>query len=153
MNRFKKEKRTMSEQDNIKVIQANFEALNAQDPDTFSRLRAADFAAEVPGTPTPLNVEQTWKFNQGYLSAFSNAHIDVTLMIAQGNYVVAHYTATGTHTGPLPTSTGSSIPATGKKFAVKGCSTYEVKDGKISRQWDFADMLSLFGQLGGMPPM
>jgi ketosteroid isomerase-like protein len=74
----------MSEQENIQVIQANFEALNAQDAHKFSQLRAADFAAEVPGVSTPLNVEQTRKFNQGYLSAFSNAHIEVTLIIAQG---------------------------------------------------------------------
>jgi predicted ester cyclase len=143
----------MSEPENIQVIQANFEARNGQGAHMFSQLRAADFAAEVPGVPTPLNVEQTWRFNQGYLSAFSNARIEVTLMIAQGNYVVAHYTATGTHTGPLPMSTGSSLPATGKEFAVKGCSTYELKGGQIFRQWDFADMLSLFGQLGVRPPM
>jgi predicted ester cyclase len=143
----------MSEQENIQVTKANFEALNANDAGTFRQLRAADFAAEVPGVPTPLNVEETWTFNQGYLAAFSETHIDLTLLIAQGNYVVAHYTAIGTHTKPLRSPTGSSIPATGKKFAVKGCSTYELKGGKISRQWDFADMLSLFGQLGLMPPM
>jgi steroid delta-isomerase-like uncharacterized protein len=143
----------MSEQENIQVIRANFEALNAQDAQTFSQLRAADFAAEVPGVPTPLNAEQTWKFNQGYLSAFSNAHIEVTLTVAQGPYVVALYTATGTHTAPIPAPSGGSIPASGKKFAVKGCSTYELKGGKIYRQWDFADMLSLFGQLGARPPM
>jgi steroid delta-isomerase-like uncharacterized protein len=143
----------MSEPENIQVIQANFEARNGQGAHMFSQLRAADFAAEVPGVPTPLNVEQTWRFNQGYLSAFSNARIEVTLMIAQGNYVVAHYTATGTHTGQMRTSSGSSIPATGKKFAVKGCSTYELKGGKISRQWDFADMMSLFDQLGLLPAL
>jgi steroid delta-isomerase-like uncharacterized protein len=143
----------MSEQENIQVVQDNFEALNANDADKFSQLRAADFMAEVPGVPTPLDVKQTWMFNQGYLAAFSETRIDVTRMIAQGNYVVAHYTATGTHTKPLRSPTGSSIPATGKKFAVKGCSTYELTGGKISRQWDFADMLSLFGQLGLMPPM
>jgi len=149
----RKEKTTMSEQENIQVIQANFEALNANDADTFRQLRAADFVAEVPGVPTPLNVEQTWMFNEGYLAAFSDVHLDVTLTIAQGNYVVAHYTATGTHTGQMRTSTGSPMPATGKKFAVKGCSTYELKGGKISRQWDFADMISLFSQLGLMPAM
>jgi steroid delta-isomerase-like uncharacterized protein len=138
----------MSEQENVRVIQANFEALNANDAETFRRLRAADFLAEVPGVPTPLNVDQTWTFNQGYLAAFSDAHIAVTHTVAQGDYVVAHYTATGTHTKPLRTPTGGSIPATGKQFAVRGCSTYELQGEKIARQWDFADMLSLFGQLG-----
>jgi predicted ester cyclase len=143
----------MSEQENTQLIQANFVALNANDEQTFRRLRSTDFVAEVPGVSTPLTVEQSWMYNQGYLAAFSNAHIDVTHMVTQGDYVAALYTATGTHTGPLRTPTGSTIPGTGKKFAVKGCSIYELKGGKISRQWDFADMLSLFNQLGLMPHM
>src|SRR6266542_6114613 len=142
----------MSEQENVQVIRANFDALNALDGEKFSQLRAADFAAEVPGVPTPLNAEQTWRFNLGYLNAFSDAHIDVIHMIVQGDYVVALYTATVTHTGPLRTPTGSTILGTGKKFSVKGCSTYELKGGKVRRQWDFADMISLFNQLGLMPP-
>jgi predicted ester cyclase len=87
-------------------------------------------------------------FNQGYMSAFPDARIEVTLMIAQGDYVVAHYNASGTHTEPLRMSGGNSVAATGKKFAVKRCSTYELQGGKILRQWDFADMISLFSQLG-----
>ncbi len=38
----------MSEQEHSQVIQANFEALNAQDAHKFNQLRASDFAAEVP---------------------------------------------------------------------------------------------------------
>jgi predicted ester cyclase len=56
-------------------------------------------------------------------------------MIAQGDYVVAHWTGTGTHTGPLSTPTGSSIPATGKQVVLKASETYQLKGGKISRPW------------------
>ena len=143
----------MSEQHNIKVLRANFEALNAQEWDKWSQLRAADFMAEVPGAPAPLNIEQLRMFNQNYRTAFPDGHVDVTLMIAQGNYVVAHWTGTGTHTGPLPTPTGSSIPATGKKVVLKGSDTYELKGGEIFRSWTFVDMASLLGQLGLLPPM
>ena len=143
----------MSEQENLKVVQANYEAVNAHDLEKFSQLRAADFLAEQPGAPAPLNGEQNRMFIQAYLTAFPDVHLDVTLMIAQGNYVVAHWTATGTHTGPLPTPTGNSIPATGKKVVVKASDTYELKDGKIFRSWSFADMASFLGQLGLMPPM
>ena len=48
----------MSEQENIKVVQASYEAFNAHDLDTFSRLRAADCLTEQPGAPAPMNVEQ-----------------------------------------------------------------------------------------------
>jgi predicted ester cyclase len=103
----------MSEQENIKVAQADYEAFNAHELVTFSRLRAADFMGEGTGAPSPLNVEHYRMFLQGYLTAFPDAHIDVILMIAQGDYVVTHWIGTGTHTGPLPTPTGGSILATG----------------------------------------
>jgi steroid delta-isomerase-like uncharacterized protein len=142
----------MSEQENVRVIRANVEALNANDAEAFGRLRAADFAADAPGVATPLTVEQTWRFNQGYLAAFPDARLDVTRLIAQGDDVVAHDRATGIHTAPWRTPSGNSIPATGKTFAVTDCSSYELIGGQIARQWDVADMISLFRQLGVMPP-
>jgi steroid delta-isomerase-like uncharacterized protein len=148
-----KEKSAMSEQENIKVVQASYEAFNAHDLDKFSQFRAADSLAEQPGAPAPFNVEQNRMFLQAYLKAIPDVHLDVTLMIAQGNYVVAHTSYTGTNTGPLPTPTGGSIPPTGKKFVLKACDTYELRGGKIFRSWSFADMASLLGQLGLLPPM
>jgi steroid delta-isomerase-like uncharacterized protein len=142
----------MSEQGNVRVIRANVDALNADDAAAFGRVRAADFAADAPGVATPLTVEHTWRFNQGYLAAFPDARIDVTRMIAQGDDVAAHSRATGTHTAPLRTASGNAIPATGKTFAVTGCSSYELIGGQIARPWDVADMISLFRQLGVMPP-
>jgi len=144
----------MSEQEHIKMAQADYEAFNAHDLDKmFSQLRAADFMGEGTGAPAPLNLEQYRMFLQGYLTAFPDAHIDVTLMIAQGNYVATRWTGTGTHTGPLHTPTGSSIPPTGKKVVLKACDIYELKDGKIFRSWNFFDRASLLGQLGLLPPM
>jgi steroid delta-isomerase-like uncharacterized protein len=143
----------MSEQDNIKVVQANFAALNAHDLDKWSQSLTADAKAEGTGQPTPMNLEQNRMFLQGFLTAFPDIHWDVTRTIAQGNDVVMHWTGTGTHTGPLRTPTGNSIPATGKKAVVMGSSSFELKGGKISRSWAFWDMTSLLGQLGLMPPM
>jgi len=143
----------MSEQEHIKVAQADYEAFNAHELDTFSRLRAPDFMGEGTGAPAALNVEHYRMFLQGYLTAFPDAHIDVILMIAQGDYVVSLWTGTGTHTGPLRTPSGGSIPATGKKVVLKACDIYELKGGKIVRSWNFFDRASLLGQLGLLPPM
>ncbi len=143
----------MSEQENINVVQANYEALNAHDLQKFSQLRTEDCLAESPGVPAPLNREQNQLLIQAYLTAFPDLHVNVTLLIAQGDYVVAHWTATGTHTGPLPTPIGGSIPATGKQVVLKASETYQLKGGKISHLWGFFDRVSLLGQLGVMPPM
>ncbi len=141
----------MSEQENLNVVQANYDAFNAHDLDTLSQLWAADFLAEPTGAPAPWNGEQHRMYLQGYLTAFPDAHIEVTLMIAHGDYIVAHWT--GTHTGPLHTPTGSSIPATGKQVVLKASETFQLKGGKISRVWEFFDRVSLLSQLGLTPPM
>ena len=143
----------MSEQENLKVAQADYEAFNTHELNTFSQLRSADFVGEGTGAPAPLNVEQYRMFLQGYLTAFPDAHIDVNLMIAQGDYVVTQWTGTGTHTEPLRTPVGGSIPPTGKKVVLKACDIYELKGGRIIRSWNFFDRASLLGQLGLLPPM
>jgi predicted ester cyclase len=53
----------------------------------------------------------------------------------------------------LPTPTGGSILATGKKVVLKACDIYELKGGKIVRSWNFFDRASLLDQLGLLPPM
>jgi len=141
----------MSEQDNVKGVHATFELINARDQKQYDQWHTADFTSEQPGAPAPLNAKQNWAFIQVFVIAFPDLHFDVTRTIAQGDDVVAHWAATGTHTGPLVTLTGDTIPATGKKAVVKGSTTYEFKGGKISREWVFWDMTSLLGQLGVMP--
>jgi steroid delta-isomerase-like uncharacterized protein len=141
----------MSEQDNVKIVQAQFEAANTRDRERWIGSRAADDLAEQPGAPGPLNPEQNWAFLQVFVTAFPDLRFEVTRTIAQGDDVVAHWTATGTHTGPLVTPTGDTVPATGKKATVVGSTTYEFKGGKIAREWVFWDMTSLLGQLGLMP--
>jgi predicted ester cyclase len=116
-------------------------------------LWAANFLAEQTGEPVPFDGEQHRMFLQSYLTAFPDAHIDVTLLIAHGDYFFVHWTGTGTHTGPLHTPTGSSIPATSKQVVLKASETYQLKGGKISHLWGFFDRASLLGQLGLMPPM
>jgi steroid delta-isomerase-like uncharacterized protein len=153
MTHVRKEKRTMSEQENLNVVQANYDAFNAHNLERLSQWWAADFLAEQTGESVPFNGEQHRMFLQSYLTAFPDAHIDVTLMIAQGDYVFVHWTATGTHTGPLHTATGSPIPATGKQVALKASETYQLHGGKISHLWGFFDRVSLLGQLGVMPSM
>ncbi len=143
----------MSEQENLNVVQANYDAFNAHDLEKLSQSWAADFLEEQTGEPVPFHGEQHRMFLQSYLTAIPDAHFDMTLLIAHGDYVFVHWTATGTHTGSLHTPTGSSIPATGKQVVLKASETYELKGGKISRLWGFFDRASLLGQLGLMPPM
>ena len=143
----------MSEQDNINVVKASFGALTAHDLNKWSALQTTDSTTESTGGLAPMNLEQNQMFLQNFLTAFPDLHFVVTRIVAQGNDVVAHWTVTGKHNGPLLTPIGNTIPATGKKAVVTGSNTFELKSGKIYRAWSYWDMTSLLSQLGLMPPM
>src|SRR4030067_577650 len=108
--------------------------------------------ADNPAAPGSLNKGQARAFQQGFLTAFPDLHFDVTRTIAQGDDVVLHWMATGTHTGPMRTPSGNTVPPTGKNGTQAGSSTIEIKNGKIARLWAFWDTGSLLSQLGLLPP-
>lgn len=143
----------MSEQENIKAARAFFEAWNMGDLSKTAQYEADNYMGEAPGTPGPLNAEQTRAYNQTFLTAFPGSKFELLLTIAQGDYVVINWKASGVHTGPLQTPSGGSIPPTGKHATLMGSTTSQIKNGKVTRSWNFWDMASLLGQLGLMPPM
>ena len=144
----------MSEQDNIKAAHAFFDAWNAGDLSKGDVYNAPDFMAEGPGAPGSMNTEQNRMYTQNFMTAFPGTKFEVLLTIAQGDYVVTNWKAAGgTHSGPLQTPSGASIPPTGKSAIVMGSTTTQLKNGKITHSWTFWDMASLLGQLGLLPPM
>jgi steroid delta-isomerase-like uncharacterized protein len=141
----------MSEQGNVNTVVTQFDAVNGGDREGWIEARTEDFVVEQPGAPGPLNREQHWDFIGIFRTAFPDLQFDVTRTIAQGDQVAAHWTATGTHNGPLRTPTGDTLPPTNKTVAIKGSSTFQLRDEKILKEWAFWDMTSLLGQLGVMP--
>jgi len=143
----------MSEQANIQITRTLFDNLNAHDEDRNDPFFADDYVGYGTARPGAATRQQVKMINQGFYNAFPDQHFDITFTLAQGDYVVTHWTATGTHTGPLPTPSGNTIPPTGKKATVMGSNTAEIKNGKITRGWQFWDLASLLGQLGLLPPL
>jgi predicted ester cyclase len=143
----------MSEQENIKAAHAFFDAWNAGDLSKVDPYEADSFMAEAPGAAGPMNKEQNRMYRENFLRAFPGSKFEALLTITQGNYVVAHWKASGAHAGPLQTPSGAAIPPTGKSIMLLGSTTSEVQNGKIVRSWSFWDLSSLLGQLGLLPPM
>jgi predicted ester cyclase len=62
------------------------------------------------------------------------------LLLGEGQYVVARWTATGTHANEL-----QGIPASGRELHWGGTDIYRIEDGRIVEWWrndDFAGLLS-----------
>jgi len=141
----------MSEQENVRVAEKLFEAINAHNLTQGLDYYAPDYLYEAPGVPGQFNREQAQAYTQGFLDAFPDLHFEIKHKISQGDYVVINWSASGTHTGPLTTPTGDQLPPTGKKAVVPGSTTYEFISGKVSRSWVHWDMVTLLAQLGLMP--
>jgi steroid delta-isomerase-like uncharacterized protein len=138
----------MSEE-NKSVVLTSTEALNARDLNSWSQKRADDFTGEYPGLPV-LNKAQSRMFNQSFVTAFPDIHFHAERVLAEGDYVLVHWTANGTHTERLAAVSGETIPPTGRKVTIAGVLLAEVRDGELAREWSYWDQLSLLVQLGVM---
>lgn len=138
-------------EDNRKVAESFFVALNAHDLDALDRLRAADFQSDA--TPGRMDIELNRRYIENLISGFPDLRFKINLTVAQGDYVVVDWAAEGTHQGVFHTPSGASIAPTGGAAKMVGSHTFELKNGKITRSWFFTDMASLLAQLGLIPPI
>jgi steroid delta-isomerase-like uncharacterized protein len=69
--------------------------------------------------------------------------------IAEGDIVVLRWSLTGTHRGEF-----FGIPATGRRFVMRGLDVYRVKDGLMCEHWNVVDNLGFIQQVtGSVPPL
>jgi hypothetical protein len=69
-----------------------------------------------------------------------------------GNVAIDEGYLVGTHTGPLPTPSGETIPATGKQINVRSCDVATVEAGVVTQHRFYFDQMEFLGQLGLLPP-
>jgi predicted ester cyclase len=81
-----------------------------------------------------------------YRVAFPALSLSIEDTYKDGDIVVTHTTARGTHEGDLP-----GLPATGKHATVSGVFISRFVRGKIVEHWWYGDVLGLLGQLGVGP--
>ena len=76
-------------------------------------------------------------------TAFPDIKFTITDQFAEGDKVVTHFIAEGTHQGNF-----QGIPPTGKSFKVSSIDIDHIRNGKVSECWSNMDELSLLQQLG-----
>ena len=116
-----------------------FEAmLVKQDYDGWVSLFAGDAVYIDPGgRHEGLEAIRAWCDEWG--PAFSDVSIDTSLVVEQGDVVIAEYVYRATHTGPLTMPNGSVVPATGKTSDTPVVTILRVDDGKIVAGRDYFD--------------
>jgi predicted ester cyclase len=83
---------------------------------------------------------------QTFLTAFPDQVWTLEQMIAEGEWVSATYTFTGTFLEKM----GEFLP-TGKQVCFKGVTNYHIQDGQFVEAWEYYDRLALYQQMGLIP--
>lgn len=89
-----------------------------------------------------VGIEATKNYYLNFLTGFSNHEFTILEVVGQGNRLVKHWNFKGTHTGDF-----FGMPASGNKLNLSGTTMVTMKDGKIAKEQDFFDMMSMVSQL------
>ena len=109
------------------------------------KLLADDFQYIGDGNP-PINKQQYIGFMRGVLCAgMTNMDMKFLRVIAEGGLVAVDYTNAMTHSGAF-----YGVPATGKRVLGTGQFMREVKNGKVTAEWQTTNALGLMQQLGAI---
>jgi steroid delta-isomerase-like uncharacterized protein len=90
--------------------------------------------------------QQIEDFTIDFLNAFPDGTIELSTLVAAGEYVVALGTFTGTHGAAL-----GNMPKTGRPLRFSYAEVVKVEDGKLGQVWRFRSSLAMAKQLGTMP--
>jgi steroid delta-isomerase-like uncharacterized protein len=138
---------TMTEQ-NKTVVDEFIQALFTKgDASAVERYLAPDFVAHDP--PMPDLTGDAAGFREAAIrirAAFPDWRSDVHLLVAEGDYVAEHFTASGTQRGEI-----MGVAPTNRTVRVPGINLFRLRGGMITERWGLLDMASLFAQLGAAP--
>ena len=114
--------------------------------DKVENLLADDFQYIGDGNPA-INKQQYIGFMRGVLCAgMTEMDMTFTRVIGEGDLVAVDYTNAMTHSGAF-----YGVPATGKRVMATGQFQREVKNGKVTAEWQTTNALGLMQQLGMIP--
>jgi uncharacterized protein (TIGR02246 family) len=125
-------------------------ALASQDYDGLASMYAPDGTyIEPAGHHEGRDAIRRWLDDWGH--AFTGVTYKATLVVSDGDVIIAETTYHSVHTGPLTMADGSVMPATGKAIDTPGVTILRVKDAQIVTARDYIDQLGGLMQLGLMP--
>jgi predicted ester cyclase len=82
--------------------------------------------------------------------AFSDLHFTIGRIVLQNDTHAGLWALEATHTGQSP---ALPVPPRGRRVSITGSVIGLWADGRIIEEWNYADWLGLFQQLGVIPPM
>ncbi len=112
---------------------------------SHERLYDPDWIGHFPGMP-PLDLDGHRQYSVAMNTAFPDLERMIDDLIAEGDRVVARWSARGTHSGDF-----MGIPPSGAVAESSGITVFRIADGRIAEEWSQSDMLGLLQQIGAIP--
>jgi steroid delta-isomerase-like uncharacterized protein len=138
----------MSEE-NKALVRRWFAELDKGNDHIVDELVALDYIDHNPPLPDMAPGREGVKQANALLrAAFPDARHTIEDQIAEGDKVVTRITARATFQGAI-----LGIPPNGKPITVEGISIHRIAGGQFVEHWAVADNLSLYQQLGAIPPL
>jgi steroid delta-isomerase-like uncharacterized protein len=111
-------------------------------------LATPDCVRHDPAGPVPIGPSGFAAMATRWRSALPDLRLHIDLLLAEADLVAARWTISGTHAGAL-----GSIPPSGKVVTFSGVNVFRVVSGRIAEIWNHRDDLSLYQQIGALPPL
>ena len=142
----------MSVEENLRLVDASIEAINANDLDRYVGLYATSAIEYDPGLTEPLKGRAAIReYNKAYFTAFPDVHARKERAFGHGDWICYEAVFTATHTGPFAGPGGQTIPATNKRVRLTGCTVAKVEGGEFTEVHNYFDQLAMMTQLGLAP--
>ncbi len=92
---------------------------------------------EMAGVDAGIRMARMWA------EAFPDGRLEVKRVYTEGNTAIAEMVGRGTQTGEF-----MGVAPSGKRVEVVICNVAEVRDGKVYREREYLDMLTILTQIG-----
>ena len=127
---------------NIKMYDETWNIFFTGDTSIVNSDRFQEDVVVVTAQGDIIGIDATRNYYYNFLTGFSNSEFTILEVVGQGNRLVKHWNFKGTHTGNF-----FGIPASGNKLNLSGTTMVTMRDGKIAKEQDFFDMMSMVNQL------
>jgi predicted ester cyclase len=125
------------------------EGMNRGNIDFLDHVFTQDYVAHFPGKAPIVGLKECKKAIAIFLAAFPDAVYVIEDLIAEGDRVVARWSAKGTHKGPFQGIPAEHmVPPTGKPVSFGATDIYRMVDGKVAEEWNTIEQLDLMVQIG-----
>ena len=134
---------------NKELIGRFTDATNAADWDALAEIVAGNFTRHSAATTGPpvTSRNEFIQLQESFLVSFPDQHVSIQRMIAEGDYVAAQASYTGTQTGAM-----GEFPATGRTVEAPFMAIFRIEKGQVAELWVEWDNLAMLTQLGLFPP-